>query len=60
MSLKSMFPIYKQYTASEEGIVWGDYPADAEQIIEGISRKTGLDRDLVRKILDELLAEEKI
>lgn len=60
MSLKLMFPIYKQYMASEEGIVWGNYPADAEQIINGISRKTALDKELIRKILDELKAEGTI
>jgi hypothetical protein len=60
LSLKLMFPIYKQYMASEEGIVWGDYPQDAEQIINGVSRKTSLDKELVRKILDELQAEGKI
>ncbi|MFZ2540383.1 MAG: hypothetical protein WAW75_01265 [Gallionella sp.] len=60
MSLKLMFPIYKQYMASEEGIVWGDYPENAEQIINGISRKAALDKELVRRILDELKAEGKI
>jgi len=60
MSLKLMFPIYKEYMAGEEGIVWGDYPEDAEQIINGISRKTALDKELIRRILDELKAEGKI
>ena len=60
MSLKLMFPIYKQYMAGKEGIVWGNYPEDAEQIINGISRKTRLDKELIRRILDELKAEGKI
>ena len=46
--------------ASEEGIVWGDYPRDADQIINGISRKTALDKELVRRMLDELKAEGTI
>lgn len=46
--------------AREEGIVWGNYPEDAEQIINGISRKAALDKELVRRILDELKSEGKI
>jgi len=60
MSLKLMLPIYTQYMASEEGIVWGVYPKDAEQIINGISRKTALDKELVHRLLNELKAEGKI
>ena len=60
VSLKLMLPIYKQYMARSEGIVLGDYPQDAEEIVNGLSRKTKLDKVLIRKILDELKAEGKI
>ena len=56
----NLLPIYKKYMAGEEGIVWGDYPKDADQIVNGISKKTGLERGLVLKMLDKLRSEEKI
>ena len=59
-SLKLMFPLYKQYMASEEGIVWQNYPGDADMIVKGISKKFALDKQLVRNILDALKAEGKI
>ncbi|EDZ61320.1 hypothetical protein SMGD1_2494 [Sulfurimonas gotlandica GD1] len=59
-SLKLMFPMYKQYMASEAGIVWSDYTSDADNIVKGISKKFALDERLVRSILDELQQEGKI
>jgi len=59
-SLKLLLNSYRSYMASEEGIVWADYPANAKQIIEGISRKTGLDQKLVKDLLDSLKAEGRI
>ncbi len=56
-SLKLMLPIYRAYMASEEGIIWGDYPADADQIIKAITRRTGLDANTVKEMLDELKNE---
>ncbi len=32
---------YQEFLATEEGIVWGDYPEDSEKIIAAISRRTG-------------------
>jgi hypothetical protein len=52
-SLKLMLPAYRQYVASEEGIVWGDYPKDADQIVDGIACKTELDKKLIREMLNE-------
>jgi len=59
-SLKLMLPIYRQYMASEEGIVWGDYPADSENIIKALTKRTGLGASTVKEMLDELKNEGKI
>jgi len=59
-SLKLMFPLYKQYMASEEGIVWDDYPAHADMIVKGIARQFALDEQFVRETLDALKAEGRI
>jgi hypothetical protein len=59
-SLKETLPIYREYMASEEGIVLGDYPADAENIIKALTKRTGLDAKTVREMLDELKKEGKI
>lgn len=60
-SIKLMFPLYKQYMASEEGIVWQDYPGkDAAMVIKGISRKFALEEAFVKEILDAMKAEGKI
>ena len=49
-----MQTIYKEYMASEEGIVWRDYPADADIIVKRLSKKFSLNPKDVRKELDEL------
>jgi len=59
-SLKLLLISYRQYMASEEGIVWSDYPRNADQIIAGISRATGLEQSLVRELLDQLKTEGKL
>ena len=59
-SLKLMLPVYRQYMAGEEGIVWGDYPADADNIIKGLAKRTGIEASTVRKMLDELKSEGKL
>ena len=59
-SLKLMLLSYKQYMAGEEGIVWANYPANADQIINGISNKTGLDKKQIKELLDSLKTEGKI
>lgn len=53
-SMHLMRIIYRQYMASAEGIVWKDYPSDADQVIDGIARKTGLDKVTIRELLDDL------
>ena len=40
--------VYHQYMASEEGIVWSDYPGDAENIISNLARRTRLDRNVIK------------
>ena len=59
-ALKLMLVGYRRYMGGEEGIVWGEYPADAEQIISGIVRQTRLDRKLVQSLLDQLKSEGEI
>jgi len=59
-SLKLLLNSYRGYMASEEGIVWADYPADSQQIVAGIANKTGLNTKLVKELLDSLKAEGKI
>jgi len=59
-SLKLLLNSYRSYMASEEGIVWGGYPADSQQIVTAISNKTGLDANLVKELLDSLKSEGKI
>jgi hypothetical protein len=59
-SLKLLLNSYRRYMASEEGIVWSDYPKNAELIIAGVSRNTGLEQGLVRDFLDQLKAEGKL
>jgi len=59
-SLKLLLNSYRSYMASEEGIVWANYPENSENIIAGISRKTGLDKKLVKELLDGLKSEGKI
>jgi len=55
-----MRQFYRQYMASEEGIIWRDYPADADDIVRGITERTGLDAKNVREMLDALKKEGKI
>jgi predicted transcriptional regulator len=55
-----MLPIYRAYMASEEGVVWGDYPADADNIIKGLTKRAGLHAKTVREMLDELKKEGRI
>ena len=59
-SLKLLLRSYKEFLASEEGILLSEYPKDAEKIIKGISRKSGLDEKLVKELLDELRKDNKI
>lgn len=59
-ALKLMLPAYSRYMGGEEGIVWADYPQDADNIIKGICRETNLDPKVVRGLLDELKAENRI
>ena len=55
--IKSILP---KYMASEEGIVWSDYPNDKENIVTGVARKLGIDEPIVREILDELHSARSI
>jgi len=55
--IKTIFP---SYMASEEGIVWDDYPKDKENIVSGLKRKLGIDEPLIRDILDELHKERSL
>lgn len=60
-SIKLMFPLYKQYMASKEGIVWQDYPGkNSAMIVRAIAEKFALDEDFVREVLDALKSEGKI
>ena len=59
-ALKLMLLAYRTYMGGEEGIVWKDYPSDAEQIVAGIVRRTHMDRSLVQRLLDKLKTEGKI
>jgi hypothetical protein len=59
-SLKLLFKHYKQYMASEEGIVLAAYPEDATTIISRISNSTGLDKKIIKTLLDELKDQGKI
>ena len=59
-ALKLMMVGYRSYLASEEGIVWEDYPKDADRIVAGIVGRTHMDRALVQRLLDQLKTEGKI
>ena len=51
---------YRKYMAGEEGIVWSGYPADADQIVDGLARSTGKHRDSVRHSLDEMADQQRL
>ncbi|MGI9273147.1 MAG: hypothetical protein ACR2QT_15325 [Woeseiaceae bacterium] len=59
-AMKLMLLAYRRYMGGEEGIVWGDYPKDADNIIKGICRDTSLKPEVVRGLLDELKIENRI
>ena len=60
-SLKqAMKLMFLNYMASEEGIVWRDYPKDRKKVVAGFVQKTGIDETVTREILDELHSEGKI
>lgn len=59
-STRLMLSSYREYMASSEGIVWSDYPADADMIVSRLAKKTGLDPKVVKEMLDRLKAAGKI
>lgn len=52
--------ILPEYMASEEGIVWGDYPKDKENIASGIARKLIIDDSVAQVILEELYKDKVV
>jgi hypothetical protein len=59
-ALRLILVAYRRYMASEEGIVISNYASQPDLIISGIAKQTGLNRDLLKKLLDQLQAEGKL
>ena len=59
-SIKLLLPIYAKFMAGEKGIVIDDYQIDKDVIANAIVKQTDLNPKLVKQLLYELHAEEKI
>jgi len=59
-ALRLILVAYRHYMASEEGIVISNYVREPDLIISGLTKQTGLNRDLLKKLLDQLQAEGKL
>lgn len=59
-SLRLLLVSYRRYMASEAGIVISNYAREPDLVISGLVRETGLNRDLIKKLLDQLQAEGKL
>jgi hypothetical protein len=59
-SLRLLLVAYRRYMASEEGIVLSDYAREPDAVLSGLVRDTGLERQLLKRLLDHLQAEGKL
>jgi len=62
-ALSLLLTKYKQFMvqdSDDDRIIWADYPENADAIVNGISRQTGLDPDLTRRLLNKLHSQGRL
>ena len=62
-ALSLLLTKYREFMAqdtNDDRIVWADYPENADAIVNGISKQTGLDPDLTRQLLNKLHSQGKL